>query len=90
MFELVASRVGGGAMQNATSRPELRQLQHDALAEYVERKRGVQRDKGGQRSGSRPHSAYLQPDNSNYIGGWRKGGKRMSEGRWFDGWMKAQ
>lgn len=67
MFELVASRVGGGAMQNATSRPELRQLQHDALAEYVERKRGVQRDKGGQRSGSRPHSAYLQPDNSNYI-----------------------
>ncbi|XP_040014157.1 protein Shroom3 isoform X4 [Xiphias gladius] len=67
MFELAASRVGGGAPQNATSRPDLRQLQHDALAEYVERKRGVKRDEGGQRSGPRPRSAYIQPDNSNHT-----------------------
>ncbi|XP_042339485.1 protein Shroom3-like, partial [Plectropomus leopardus] len=67
MFELVASRVGGGSLQNATSRPELRQLQHDALAEYVERKRGVQREKGGQRGGARPRSAYIQPENSSYT-----------------------
>ncbi|XP_068562073.1 protein Shroom3 isoform X2 [Cebidichthys violaceus] len=65
MFELVASRFGGGALQNATSRPDLRQLQHDALAEYVERKRSVKRVKGGQRSGLRPRSAYLQPEDSN-------------------------
>ncbi|XP_029300826.1 protein Shroom3 [Cottoperca gobio] len=62
MFE----RVGGGT-QNTTSRPDLRQLQHDALADYVERKRSVKRDKGGQRSGLRPCSAYLQPENSNYT-----------------------
>ncbi|KAG7499162.1 Shroom3-like isoform X1 [Solea senegalensis] len=54
MFELAASRVGVGAHQNTTSRPELRQLQHDALAEYVERKRGAKREDGGQRSGLRP------------------------------------
>lgn len=76
MFELVANRVRGGALQNATSRPELRQLQHNALADYVERKRSVKRDKGGQRSGLRPHSAYLQPENSNYTGGWRDEGKK--------------
>lgn len=69
MFELVASRVGGGSLQNATSRPDLRQLQHDALADYMERKRSVKR--GGQRGGPRPSSAYLQPENSNYAGGWR-------------------
>ncbi|KAK9532931.1 hypothetical protein VZT92_010289 [Zoarces viviparus] len=62
MFELVASRFGGGALQSATSRPDLRQLQHDALAEYMERKKSVKRDKGGQRSGLRPRSAYLQPE----------------------------
>ncbi|KAM8828701.1 protein Shroom3 isoform 2-T2 [Spinachia spinachia] len=68
MFELVASRFGGGALQNATSRPDLRQLQQDALAEYVERKRSVKkRDKGGQWSGLRPRSAYLQPEDSNYT-----------------------
>ncbi|XP_034402679.1 protein Shroom3 isoform X3 [Cyclopterus lumpus] len=67
MFELVASRFGGGALQKATSRPDLRQLQHDALAEYMERKRSVKRDKGGQRSGLRPRSAYLQPEDSNYT-----------------------
>ncbi|KAA8584616.1 hypothetical protein FQN60_008401 [Etheostoma spectabile] len=65
MFELVASRVG--ALQNATSRPDLRQLQHNALADYVERKRSVKRDKGGQRSGLRPRSVYLQHENSNYT-----------------------
>lgn len=66
MFELVANRVG--ASQNATSRPDLRQLQHDALAEYMERKRSVKKDEGGQRSGLRPRSAYLQPENSNHTG----------------------
>ncbi|KAL6097320.1 shroom3 [Pungitius sinensis] len=68
MFELVASRFGGGALQNATSRPDLRQLQQDALAEYVERKRSVKkREKGEQRSGLRPRSAYLPPEDSNYT-----------------------
>ncbi|XP_078127741.1 protein Shroom3 isoform X3 [Sander vitreus] len=67
MFELVASRVRGGALQNATSRPNLRQLQHNALADYVERKRSVKRDKGGQRSGLRPRSAYLQSENNDYT-----------------------
>lgn len=71
MFELAASRVGDGVLQNAMSRPDLRQLQHDALAEYMERKRGVKRDKGGQSSGSRPCSAYLQPENRNHTGGCR-------------------
>ncbi|XP_033989036.1 protein Shroom3 isoform X3 [Trematomus bernacchii] len=67
MFELEANRVGGGPLQNATSRPDLRQLQHDALADYMERKRSVKRDKGGQRSGLRPRSAYLQPETSNHT-----------------------
>ncbi|KAE8284788.1 Protein Shroom3 Shroom-like protein [Larimichthys crocea] len=67
MFELAASRVGEGALQNATSKPDLRQIQHDALAEYVERKRSVKRDDGGHRSGSRPRSAYSQPENSNHT-----------------------
>lgn len=75
MFELAASRVGDGALQNATSRPDLRQLQHDALAEYVERKRSVKRDEGGQRGGSRPRSAYIQPENSSHPGWWREEGK---------------
>lgn len=78
MFELAASRVADGSLQNATSRPDLRQLQHDALAEYVERKRGVKRDEGGQRSGSRPRSAYLQPENSNHAGGRREEGKKFN------------
>ncbi|KAM7393317.1 hypothetical protein PAMA_008121 [Pampus argenteus] len=63
IFELVANRVGPS--QNATSRPDLRQLQHSALAEYVERKRGGKRDDGGQRSGPRPCSVY-QPENSSH------------------------
>ncbi|XP_023265477.1 protein Shroom3-like isoform X2 [Seriola lalandi dorsalis] len=67
MFELAASCVRGGPTQNATSRPDLRQLQHDALAEYLERKRGIKRDEGGKRSGPRPRSAYLQPENSNHT-----------------------
>lgn len=65
MFERAASRVGDGA----PSRPDLRQVQQDALAEYMERKRNVKRDEGGQRSGSRPQSAYIQPENSSYAGG---------------------
>uniref|UniRef100_A0A3P8UKL1 Protein Shroom3-like n=2 Tax=Cynoglossus semilaevis TaxID=244447 RepID=A0A3P8UKL1_CYNSE len=70
MFELAASRVGGGAPQFATSKPELRQLQQDALAEYVERKRGGSREEGGQRTGPRPRSAYpgfsSHPGSSSY------------------------
>lgn len=79
MFELVASRVTDGAMQNAPSRTDLRQLQHDALLEYVDRKRGVKRDEGAQRSGSRPRSAYLPPENSNHTGGWMEEGNIKDE-----------
>lgn len=68
MFELAASRATDGALQNVPSRTDLRQLQHDALAEYVERKRGWKRDEGAQKNGSRPRSAYL-PENSNHTGG---------------------
>ncbi|XP_069369794.1 protein Shroom3 isoform X2 [Paralichthys olivaceus] len=64
IFELAASRVGGGASQNAAPRPDLRQLQHDALTEYVERKRSVRRGEGGQR---RPRSAFIQPDNNSHM-----------------------
>lgn len=62
-----------GVSANALSRPDLRQLQHNALAEYMERKRGGKRDEEGLRSGARPHSAYLQPGNSFYTGGWVEG-----------------
>ncbi|KAM9820810.1 protein Shroom3 [Neosynchiropus ocellatus] len=48
-----------GVSQNTMSKPDLRQLQHSALADYVERKRGVRRDEGPQRSGPRPRSAYM-------------------------------
>lgn len=65
MFELAASRATNGIVQSSQSRPDLRQVQHDALAEYVVRKRGVKRDEGAQRPGSRPRSAYLPPENSN-------------------------
>lgn len=68
MFELAASHFRSGPPQSATSKPDLRQLHHDALAEYLERKRSVKRDEGGKRSGPRPHSVYLQPDNSNHSG----------------------
>lgn len=71
MFELVANRFA--ASQNATSKPDLRQIQHDALAEYVERKRNVKRDDGGQRIGPRPRSAYIQPETNSYAGWWREG-----------------
>lgn len=80
MFELAASLVGDGAPQSATSRPDLRQLQHDALAEYVERKRGGKREKGGQGSGPRPRSAYLQPENRDHTGGCREEGKKGMSG----------
>lgn len=66
-------------MQNAASRTDLRQLQHDALVEYVDRKRGVRRDEGAQRSGSRPRSAYLPPENSNHTGGQMVEGKITDE-----------
>nr|XP_020456791.1 protein Shroom3-like isoform X2 [Monopterus albus] len=66
MFEPPASRIGGGGPQSTTSRPDLRQLQHDALAEYVERKRSGKRDDREQ-SKPRPRSVYLQPDNSNHT-----------------------
>ncbi len=91
MFELVASRAADGTLQNATSRPDLRQLQQDALAQYVERKRGMKRDEGGQRSGPRPRSAYLLPENSNHTGGQKLGGKKQDElGLWSEWWMTGQ
>jgi hypothetical protein len=49
------------------SRPELRQLQQDALADYMERKRSWRTDRdwdkseGGRAHRDRPHSTYLQP-----------------------------
>ncbi|XP_067339646.1 protein Shroom3 isoform X6 [Channa argus] len=67
MFEIAASRVRGGGSLNITSKLDLRQLQHDALADFVDRKRGIKRDEGGQRTGPRPQSAYLQPYNSNHT-----------------------
>lgn len=79
MFELAASGVTDGALQNATTRPDLRQLQHDALAEYVDRKRSVKRYKEGQRSGSRPRSAYIHPENSNHTGWWREEGMKKDD-----------
>lgn len=79
MFELAASRAADGAHQNATSRTDLRQLQHDALAEYVERKKGLRREEGQQRGGSRPRSAYMLPENSNQTGEQRDDeGRRQS------------
>ncbi|XP_056147154.1 protein Shroom3 [Lampris incognitus] len=69
MFELAASRnIGGGPPQNNVSRPELRQLQQDALANYVERKRGQTKAEGGQGRAQRPHSAYIQPETNSYTG----------------------
>ena len=65
MFELAANRSMDRALQNAQSKSDLRQLQHDALAEYVERKRSLKKDEGTQRSGCRPRSAYLLPENNN-------------------------
>lgn len=61
MFELAAGR-GGGALQGAVSRSDLRQARRDALVEYVERKRGVRREEGGRSRGARPCSAYFQPE----------------------------
>lgn len=54
MFELVATRNAGSKL--ATSRPELKQMQQDALADYVERKTGRRIDGRPHR----PHSAYMQ------------------------------
>ncbi|KAM4720431.1 protein Shroom3 isoform 2-T2 [Anableps anableps] len=62
MFELAASHIGAGPSQSAVLRSDLRQLRQDALVEYMERKRGVRREEGGQRSGSRPRSAYFHPE----------------------------
>ncbi|MCI4386812.1 hypothetical protein PGIGA_G00066900 [Pangasianodon gigas] len=53
MFELVATRSAGTKL--ATSRPELKQMQQDALADYVERKTGRRMDGRPHR----PHSAYM-------------------------------
>lgn len=69
MFELAATRTA-----DAASRTDLRQLQHDALAEYMERKRGVKREEGQQRGGARPRSAYLLPESSGGSMGERRGG----------------
>ncbi|KAM4527733.1 protein Shroom3 isoform 2-T2 [Odontesthes bonariensis] len=67
MFELAASRVG--VPQGAVSRPDLRQVRQEALFEYVERKRGARREEAGQRSGPRPRSAYVQPEQSSSLTG---------------------
>ncbi|XP_017573480.1 protein Shroom3 isoform X3 [Pygocentrus nattereri] len=58
MFELVASRSTG--LKPAISRPDLKQMQQDALAEYVERKTGRRMDGRPHR----PHSAYMQSASS--------------------------
>lgn len=61
MFELVASRNAGPKQQQPTSsRPELRQMQQDAVAEYMKRKTGQHSESRP----SRPHSAYIQPASS--------------------------
>uniref|UniRef100_A0A8C7WZQ1 Shroom family member 3 n=1 Tax=Oryzias sinensis TaxID=183150 RepID=A0A8C7WZQ1_9TELE len=68
MFELAARHGGSQASQGAPSRSDLRQAQQDALAEYVERKRGAKRGGAeGQRGGPRPHSVYLQPEYSSHT-----------------------
>ncbi|XP_060791681.1 protein Shroom3 isoform X3 [Neoarius graeffei] len=54
MFELVATRNAGTKL--TTSRPDLKQMQQDALADYVERKTGRRMDGRPHR----PHSAYMQ------------------------------
>ncbi|XP_038826896.1 protein Shroom3-like [Salvelinus namaycush] len=75
MFEVATSRSLSSSSQDpqtlqgsqaglAVSRPELWQLQQDALADYMERKRGWRTDRDrseGRRHRHRPHSAYLQP-----------------------------
>lgn len=53
MFELVATRSAGTKF--ATSRPDFKQMQQDALADYVERKTGRRIDGRPHR----PHSAYM-------------------------------
>lgn len=70
MFELAATRTA-----DAASRTDLRQLQHDALAEYMERKKGLKREEGQQRGGARPRSAYLPTERSSSSSmGERRGG----------------
>ncbi|XP_037835537.1 protein Shroom3 isoform X3 [Kryptolebias marmoratus] len=66
MFELAAVRVADGVPQRTMSRSDLRQVRQDALFDYVERKRGVRREEGGQRSGTRSRSAFLQHENANH------------------------
>ncbi|RVE65466.1 hypothetical protein OJAV_G00116670 [Oryzias javanicus] len=67
MFELAGRPGASTSFQSAPSRSDLRQVQQDALAEYVERKRGARRGAEGPRSGPRPHSVYLQPDYSSHT-----------------------
>ncbi|KPP74687.1 protein Shroom3-like, partial [Scleropages formosus] len=57
LFEMAATKSTGPSL--SISRPELKQLQQDALAEYMERKTG--RRAAGR---SRPASAYMQPSSS--------------------------
>ncbi|XP_057674388.1 protein Shroom3 isoform X1 [Corythoichthys intestinalis] len=57
MFEL-------GFGNNAISKPDLRQLQQDAVAQYVQRKKNAKKDEGRERTGLRPLSAYVQSDNT--------------------------
>ncbi|XP_077593517.1 protein Shroom3 isoform X2 [Stigmatopora nigra] len=57
MFEL-------GFGNNAVSKPDLRQLQQDALAQYVRRKKNAKKDEGRERPGLRPLSAYVHSDST--------------------------
>ncbi|XP_077478402.1 protein Shroom3 isoform X2 [Stigmatopora argus] len=57
MFEL-------GFGNNAVSKPDLRQLQQDALAQYVRRKKNAKKDEGRERTGLRPLSAYVHSDST--------------------------
>lgn len=76
MFELAATHTA-----DAASRTDLRQLQHDALAEYMERKKGLKREEGPQRGGARPRSAYLPAESSSGQMGERRDGGGDEEGR---------
>uniref|UniRef100_H3CBT2 Shroom family member 3 n=1 Tax=Tetraodon nigroviridis TaxID=99883 RepID=H3CBT2_TETNG len=67
MFELAASGAANGPLPSSRSRPDLRQAQHDALAEYVVRKKALKREEGSRGPGARPRSVYLPPEGSSHT-----------------------
>lgn len=73
MFELAASVAANGLLPGSPSRPDLRQAQQEALAEYVVRKKALRREEGSW--GPRPRSAYLAPEGGVHTGGWVMGGR---------------